>query len=49
MNNKLTVEDDLQWKTILRVLFYPTFVCKGVLNVRWKTAKDVNKEDEMKI
>jgi hypothetical protein len=32
----------------LRVSLYPTVVYKGVLTMRWKTAKDVNKEDEMK-
>jgi hypothetical protein len=49
MNHKLIVKDDLKWKMTLNVLFYPIVVCKGVLTMRWKTAKNVNKEDEMKI
>jgi hypothetical protein len=49
MNHKLTIEEDLQWKMIVRVSFGPTVVCKGVLTMKWKTTKDVNKEDKMKI
>jgi hypothetical protein len=49
MNHKLTVEDDLLWKMTVRVSFRPTVVCKGVLTMKWKAAKGVNKEDKMKI
>jgi hypothetical protein len=49
MNHKHTIEDDLQWKMIVRVSFRPIVVCNGVLTMKWKTAKDVNKEDKKKI
>jgi hypothetical protein len=48
VNHKLTVEDDLQWKTTLRVQIYPTVVYKEVSILRWKSTK-IKEGYEMKI
>jgi hypothetical protein len=49
MNPMLTIEDDLPWKMILRVQLYPTMVYKGVSILRWKSMKEIDEGNGMKI